>query len=286
MALGGFGVAAKSLNLTQPAVSHSIKNLESTLGCQLFKRVGNRIYPTVYADQLLKHVDGLFRAMQKAREEITRLSQWGMEQLHCGLSPALCEHFLPKVLEQFQTTFPKCDVVVEAGDSSQIETAVTDGRLDLGITLSPIRSTQSHELAQQKIFEDELMFVVSEKHPWAKRGRANYADMPDQMLILYDEQISTHTALAEYFEHYSVNHREPSYLGSIPAIVEMVKLNIGISILAPWVLGDALCKNNLVTLPLGRRKLTRKWVAQFKMERKLNWVEESFLKLFKRVTPK
>lgn len=83
-----------------------------------------------------------------------------------------------------------------------------------------------------------------------------------------------------------MNHREPSYLGSIPAIEEMVKLNIGISILAPWVLGDVLCKNNLVTLPLGRRKLARKWVAQFKMERKLNWIVESFLNLFKRVTPK
>jgi len=69
---------------------------------------------------------------------------------------------------------------------------VTDRRLDLGITLSPILSTQSHELAQQKIFEDEFIFVVSENHPWAKRGRANYADMPDPMLILYDEQISTH----------------------------------------------------------------------------------------------
>ena len=283
MRSGAFGAAAKSLQLTQPAVSHSIKNLESTLGCQLFKRIGNRIVPTVYADQLMKDTKGLFRAMKKAREEITRLNQWGVEQLRCGLCPALCEHFLPTVLEQFQTTFPNCNVVVEAGDSAQIQTAIRVVRRDIGIALG---QAQSSELVQQKIFEDELRFVVSDRHPWAKRGKPNYRDLPDQMLILFDEPVSTQTALEEYFGNYSVTHRKPSHLGSIPAVIEMVKLNIGIAILAPWVLGEALEKHNLISLPLGRRKLTRKWVAQFKQERKLNWAEESFLKIFKRTTPK
>ena len=106
------------------------------------------------------------------------------------------------------------------------------------------------------------------------------------MLILYDEPTNKQTILSEYFENYAVDYRKPCHLGNIPAIVEMVKLNIGIAIVAPWMLGEALNKYNLVSLPLGRSKLTRKWVALFKQNRRLNWVEESFLKLFKRLTPK
>ena len=130
------------------------------------------------------------------------------------------------------------------------------------------------------------MFVVSHNHPWAKKGKPQYRDLTEQMLILYDEPTNTQTILSEYFENYAVDYRKPSHLGNIPAIVEMVKLNIGIAIVAPWMLGEALNKYNLVSLPLGRSKLTRKWVALFKQNRRLNWVQESFLKLFKRLTPK
>ena len=68
-------------------------------------------------------------------------------------------------------------------------------------------------------------------------------------------------------------------MGSMSAIKELVKLGLGITILAPWVACDELRRNDLMALPLGRRKLKRKWgILQWK-NRKLGWAEETFLQL-------
>lgn len=73
-------------------------------------------------------------------------------------------------------------------------------------------------------------------------------------------------------------------LGSMEAIKELVKLDLGISVLAPWIAREELQAGTLVALPLGKRKLRRQWGIARWRSRTLNLAEETFVRLCRDVT--
>ncbi|MCC5025548.1 MAG: LysR family transcriptional regulator [Candidatus Synoicihabitans palmerolidicus] len=81
---GSFTSAAKELFLTQSAVSHAIKSLETELGVRVFDRVGKKAHLTQAGERLLVHADRILRAMQDARSGIEELQSWGQSRLRVG----------------------------------------------------------------------------------------------------------------------------------------------------------------------------------------------------------
>ena len=73
-------------------------------------------------------------------------------------------------------------------------------------------------------------------------------------------------------------------LANVEAIKELVKLNLGVSILAPWIAQKELGDKSLVVLPLGRKKLRRKWGILHWKNRRLSLPEDTFVGLCKSVT--
>ena len=282
MKTGGFTTAAKKLHLSQSAISHSIRSLEEEVGCRLFDRVCKTVRPTVAAEQLMKHADNIFSEIQRARRSLQRIKSWGVEQLRLGASEATCQFLLPKVLREFRKTFPNCVVSVEPGDTHDIENLLLSDKIDIGLTLEPARQTA---LKFTLLFSDELKFIVSKDHPWAKAGRANSMEIPTQQYILYDKHSYTHRLITDYLQSHSISIRELTDLGSTEAIKEMVKLNLGITILAPWVGGREIAKGTLVPIPLGRYKLRRRWGVLHLTSKNLNWREMKFLDLCKKHHP-
>ena len=126
---------------------------------------------------------------------------------------------------------------------------------------------------------------ISKDHPWAKEGRANPEDIPTQQYILYDKHSYTHRLITDHLQSYSISIRELTDLGSTEAIKEMVKLNLGITILAPWVASREIAKGELVPIPFGRRKLRRRWGILQLTQKNLNWREETFRILCKKHHP-
>ncbi|MBC8243339.1 MAG: LysR family transcriptional regulator [Verrucomicrobia bacterium] len=279
MKTGGFTPAAKNLRLSQSAISHAIRSLEEDVGCRLFDRVGKTVRPTIAAEQLMMHAQNIFSEMQRARRSLQRVKHWGVEQLRLGASEATCQFLLPKVLREFRKTFPNCVVSVEPGDTHDIEKLLLSEEIDIGLTLEPARQAA---LEFTPLFTDELKFIVSKDHPWAKTGRANPKEIPTQQYILYDKRSYTHRLITAHLQCHSISIRELTDLGSTEAIKEMVKLNLGITILAPWVASREIANGALVPIPLGHRKLRRCWGILRPTQKSLNWQEETFRALCKK----
>jgi len=96
----------------------------------------------------------------------------------------------------------------------------------------------------------------------------------------------TSQLIREYFRQEKMVLNTVMDLGSMEAIKELVKLELGISILAPWIAQKELKDKSLVALPLGRRKLTRTWVIASNRGRRLNIAEETFIKICRAFTEK
>ena len=279
---GSFTLAAKELFLSQSAVSHAMKALEEDVGCRLLTRVSTKVSVTQAGEQLLHHAEKILTEMETARASLKHLGKWGQSSLRIGASSTACHYILPSVLREFKKQFPQCLVTIGSDDSAQAMELLENNRIDLALVLKPPHEV-SFEL--QPLFTDELAFVLSPSHPWAAQGSVR-EEIPRQNYILYQKSSLTSQLIREYFHQEKMVLNTVMELGSMEAIKELVMLELGISILAPWIAQKELKEKSLVALPLGKRKLKRTWVIAANRGRRLNIAEETFINICRSFTEK
>ncbi|HAB17757.1 MAG TPA: LysR family transcriptional regulator [Verrucomicrobiales bacterium] len=273
---GSFTQTAREMFLTQSAVSHSMKALESDAGCRLLDRVGKKVMLTQAGEHLLKHAEIILREMQAAREGIEQLGKWGRGRLRVGATATICTALLPAVLREFKESFPRSLIQVEPGDSRELVGGLERQRIDLGLMLQEAADDRFECLP---IFSDELVFITAPLHPWAQEGTAPRAEIARQNLIVYRRASQTFRVVDEYFRSEDIVLNTVIELGSMEAIKELVKLGLGVSIAAPWVVQRELEDGSLRAIPLGRRKLKRFWSVAHWKGRRLTLAEETFVGL-------
>lgn len=275
---GSFTLAAKDLFLTQSAVSHAIKALEDDVGCRLLDRVGRRVLLTQAGEQFLRHTEKILREMEQARAGLDTLTKWGHGRLRVGASTTACQHILPTVLREFRQSYPKCVIRIEPGDHSQQLELLRAGQIDLALIIEP-PGPALNEVTFVPLFQDELRFLVAPLHPWAKLGRAPRETIEAETLVLYNKASHTFRLVTEYFREEKIALTNTIELGSMEAIKELVKIGIGVGVLAPWIARAELESGSLVSLPLGPRKLRRRWGVTHLKGRRLALAEETFVGL-------
>lgn len=273
---GSFTQAGRELAVTQSAISHAMKALESDIGCRLFDRLGKKVHLTPAGEHFLHHAHRIVGAMTQARMTMEQLENWGQTRLRIGASPTPCQHILPEVFRELRRHFPHILLTVDPCDSVQVKTMLETKRIDLAFTLQPDPS----ELMQfEPLFSDDLMFVVSPDHPWGKAGAVARETIAAQNFVLSNRGSRTYRLIDTYFRHEDIALNVVAELGSMDAIKEFVKMGLGISILAPWVAKRELQEGSLIALPLGKRKLRRSWGVIHQVDHQRTLAQESFVRL-------
>ena len=277
---GSFTQTGRELHLTQSGISHSIKALETEIGCRLLDRLGKKVVPTQAGEQLLKHAEKILGEMEIAREALAQLGKRGRGRLRIGGTTTACQHIFPAVLREFKESFPDHAITIEPGDTPALVQALLLHRIDLALALA------SHEaqLEFQPLFAEELHFIVGPLHPWARTGQVARAEIPRQNYILGSKQSITFGLIEDYFRRDAIVLSAVIKAGSLEATKELVKLGIGVSILAPWIARKEIEEGSLVALPLGRKKLQRRWGIHSWRSKQFTLAEETFIGLCKSTT--
>jgi DNA-binding transcriptional LysR family regulator len=273
---GSFTQTARELHITQSAISHSIKALERDVGCRLLDRLGKKVVLTQAGEQLLQHVTKILLEMENARESLGHLGKWGRGRIRIGASTTACQHLIPPVLREFKESFPDHVITIEPGDTSALVSALLRHRIDLAIAIEPDKEPQ---LEFHPLFSDELHYITGALHPWAKSRRVERSEIPKQNYILYNKHSITFRIIEEYFRREEMVLNTVIELGSMEAIKELVKLGLGVSVLAPWIARREIDEGSLVALSLGRRKLERRWGILHWRGKRLDLAEETFIGL-------
>lgn len=279
--LGSFTQTAKELSLTQSAISHAIKTLEEDTGCLLVERASKRAVLTQAGELFLQHAERSLAAMGSARDELDALSAWGHGRLRIGASVTSCQYILPTVLREFRQCFPKCAITIESGDQGRLIGLLEGSQIDVAIMPEAKRH---RELDFNLLFEDELRLALPPVHPWAGSGRIPKDGFKEETLILYTH--GTHTSRVT-FEHLHSERLQAGTvieLGSMEAIKGLVRVGLGLGVLAPWVMRSELEAGLLRSLPLGRHPLRRRWGTVRLKGRRQSLAEEVFTGLCKTVT--
>jgi DNA-binding transcriptional LysR family regulator len=271
-----FTRAAESLYLTQSAVSHQIARLEQQLGAALLLRQGRAVSLTAVGQSLLTHARRVFAALDDATAAVRQAARPDAGRLRIGATSTACQYLIPEALREFRACFPAYSLSILPGDSPVVAERLAEGSIDLAVM---IRHERRSRMAYHHLFTDELGMLVSPLHPWAKSGKVDRQQLGEQRLVHYSRNSATFRLVDRYFARMRAPLHDPIELGSMEAIKELVKLGLGVSVVARWIARSEIAERSLVWLPLPGGRLKRSWCIATPSGKKLSVAEQTFIGL-------
>ncbi|HTO63164.1 MAG TPA: LysR substrate-binding domain-containing protein [Bradyrhizobium sp.] len=141
---GSASRAAELLDITQPAVSRAIAELERSVGFALFDRSGGRLSPTAEARLLFAEVDRAFVGLDKIRAEAARIRDFGAGAIRVASLSAVANTLMPKAIRAFNKRHAGVPVTLQIRASSVVRELVASGSFDLGIAADEVDLTGIH----------------------------------------------------------------------------------------------------------------------------------------------
>jgi DNA-binding transcriptional LysR family regulator len=271
---GSFTLAARRIFVTQSAVSHSLRTLEEQLSCRLLDRTGKQVAVTAEGELLLRRCKRVIFELEQASRDLDGLRRWGQTRIRIGAPHSLCHFLIPAVLREFRDCFPRCELVIEAGDTTLLLDRLLGVDLDIVVGLKPRgKGDEGYRL----MFRDRLAFVVSPFHPWAANSEVVLDTIDDHQFIIYAKATETHRLIEEWLDKKGCRGRKPLVLGDMQAIKEMAKLGIGVGIMAPWVAAREIREGSLKVVPIDGPGIDREWGVFHSPRRVPSLVEEAFI---------
>jgi DNA-binding transcriptional LysR family regulator len=256
--LKSFSRAAEAVHLAQASVSERIATLENIIGAKLLDRLGREVVPTKAGELLYKHALLLLEIKRNAVLELQEFMGIKRGSIQIGGSTIPGEYILPGLLVRFQEIFPLVSVVLSVSDTTEIESRVMDGNLELGV----VGSKSVHKnLIRHRLWQDELVIAVPAHHRWAERSEVALKEISQEPFILRETGSATLSIMENYLRSAQTEGLDSlnvvARMGTSTAVKEAVKAGLGISILSSRALDTELNAGMLKTVNLKGLKMSR-----------------------------
>lgn len=179
---GSLGRAARVLNVTEPALSKSLRRLEESLGVRLLDRGTRGMTPTLFGDTLLTHARLILGEMDASRRVIDELRGVSRGVVRVGVRPAFGSTVLPRAIARLQERRPNVRAVVREGFTPNLIAEVIRGSLDF-VVAARVEGDDPN-LLQEPFADSPIGIVARAGHPLAGRPRLAPADLASAKWIL------------------------------------------------------------------------------------------------------
>src|SRR5262245_23401980 len=177
------GKVAASINVTQPAVSKALAELERGLGLKLFERTARGVYPTAYGECMIRHARAMLSELGQARDELRGLVSGSAGTIRIGVLATAALELLPRSLALFKRERPSMTVQVREGTVEALLPELLLGNLDLIVGRLPSgRALQG--LGEKTLMEEGVSLVAAPDHPLNGRKRLRWSDLAPYPWVL------------------------------------------------------------------------------------------------------
>lgn len=253
IALGSFSAAAERLQLSQPAVSLQVRELEKRLGVRLIERVGRRATPTAAGSELLGHARQIGEAVEAALAGMAGHASGNLGRVRIGTGATACIYLLPPVLRDLRRRLPGLEITVRTGNTAEMLRALEENSLDVGLVTLP---------AAGRMFEvtpllDDPFVAIAAADDGRLPETATPAELAKLPLVLYEAGGHTRRIVDEWFAGAGIVPAPVMDLGSVEAIKELVGAGLGCAVLPEIAVRGGGKRSPIVARPLAP-KLHRK----------------------------
>ena len=240
--LGSLTLAARQLNVTQSAVSHTLDSLERELGFPILRRSRAGVRLTDEGERLMPAVRALLSSAEQLDQTASSIRGLDTGLVRIGAFTSVAVHWLPGVLKEFQTDFPKVEFKLLNGDYHDVEQWLSEGSIDIGFVNVPC----SLDCECIPLMEDRLLAILPLDSRFQSYPKFPLVECETEPFISLLES-SDHDA-RRALDAAGVRPNVRFYTKDDYAILAMVEQGLGMSIMPELLLKGR--HDRLLTLPL------------------------------------
>ncbi len=227
---GTVTAAAKTLGVSQPAVSNLLAQLESQTRLRLFVKSGGRLTPTPEAIALYQEVDTVVRGLDHVRQAVTDMQNQQVGQLQVVSTHALAYGYIPSLIAGFAASRPNLSISFQAQMSAKIQEWVVAGLFEIGICELPIL----HDSLNAEPLSFETACALPAGHPCLCHEILTPALLDDVPFVVMGPDHMTHRRAREAFQEAGVRLRTRVHSHLMQNMLTFVKLGMGAALIDPF----------------------------------------------------
>jgi len=192
VASGHLTNVAKEMNLSQSAISMSIKEMENILGRPVFDRINKKLVLNEVGRAFYKEIDPIFKKLSDIEYEFQNSENKGM--IRVGASTTIVDYLMPSIICSYMSSYPDVKITLKEGNTKEITEMIQSGEIDVGFVEGFVGGS---DIIKEKIGVDELIVVTSQK----ELAKPYYIDeLAQKRWVLREEGSGTREVFLNYIK--------------------------------------------------------------------------------------
>ncbi len=225
--LGGIGAAAQHLNLTQPAVTRRIQELERELGAKVLRRQGRNVVPTPVGQTCLGSAERILSEVATMRVAASRKAAVGT--IRVGVVESIALTWFQNFLARIEERYPKVQMEIDVDLSNRLLTKLARRQIDIALLPGPV---QLPGVVRVSLGDCDMKWLG---HPqlWPKDREMKAADLAELPIIGMPQEANAYHTIINWFEEAQVTPSLVHCCNSFSVVALLVRRGVGVSLLPP-----------------------------------------------------
>ncbi|MFT8808884.1 LysR substrate-binding domain-containing protein [Gluconobacter sp.] len=251
---GSLTAAGVKLHLTQPALSHAIRKIESQLGVKVWRREGRSLVLTQAGEWLLSLANRLLPQFELAENRLQQFGNGERGTLRIGMECHPCYQWLLKVVSPYLERWPKVDVDVRQKFQFGGIGALFSNEIDIVVTPDPLYKPG---LKFTPVFDYELVLVVGPQHPLWNAKFAVPEQLAGETLITYPVPSERLDIYTQFLQPAGIAPRQQKQIETTDIMLVMVAHGRGVAALPRWLVEEYSSRFELHAVKLGKNGIAK-----------------------------
>lgn len=279
---GNFTRAAYNLSLSQPAVTQHIKQLENELNIKIFHRVKNKFIPTKEGELLIEYARkniALYESLNQSLRDVKR----HIQRLRVGITHTAESNAVAEVFGKYSLQNPGTSIVIISGAINYLYDLLKNYEIDLAVVEGKFLEPGINSLL---LDTDSLVFVVSNNHPLAKKNIVTIEQIKKEPLILRRPSSGTRNLFVAHLESNNMSLNDFNLImevDNVATIKDLVRRDVGVSILSRSACLDELKKGKMTVLPIENLGMIREINIIYKQDFQHTNILDSIVRAYNQV---
>jgi DNA-binding transcriptional LysR family regulator len=251
-----FAQTARELFLTQSAISHSLRALETSVGCRLIDRSAKKMTLTDAGEALLIHARRMLAEMDAARCSLESLNRWGFQRLRIGCDALVGRTLLAQCLAELNVKNPSLLAEVAHCDAGSVASLLSDESTDVCISELP-RAMDA--LTFVPLIRSSLQLVCTPGHALAEGACDPVEMLPRVPCVLSARSTPSRALVEKYCAEYRITLKPVVEVNDYETLRRILIAGKGVGFLSPWMIAGDLAAGRRVVRDLGSEVLFQQW---------------------------
>ncbi|ART79679.1 LysR family transcriptional regulator [Oceanisphaera avium] len=264
--------AAESLNLSQSALSHSIKKLEGQINTPVWQKEGRTLRLTNAGEQILTLANRVLPQFKHTEHLLRQIAGGEMGSLRIGMECHPCYQWLLKVIEPYLVKWPEVDVDVKQEFQFGGLGALHNFEIDILVTPDPVFSPNMTFIP---VFDYEHRLVVASSHPLAAQDSVQPADLNEEVLFSYPVDPERLDIFSQFLNPAKCAVKNHKTIETTEIMLQMVAAGRGVTALPGWLVDEFAKTMAIKSLRFGEEGISKQiFLGMRKGEEQINYLSD------------